>query len=81
MAKVANTDTFKNFPGWKPVEKHKNYGQNQKASNMEPFGGNLWHCALVRKSIVTWSNDNHNTFLPRECQKSQQNKITHVDSN
>ena len=46
MAKVANTDPFKNFPGWNPIEKHKNYGQNQKASNMEPFGGNLWHCAL-----------------------------------
>ena len=44
MAKVANTDPFKNFPGWNPVEKHKNHGQNQKASHMEPFGGNLWHC-------------------------------------
>ena len=46
MAKVANTDPFKNFPGWNPVEKHKNHGQNQKASHMEPFGGNLWHCAF-----------------------------------
>ena len=46
MAKVANTDPFKNFPGWNPVEKRKNYGQNQQASNMEPFGGNLWHCAV-----------------------------------
>ena len=44
MAKVANIDPFKNFPGWNPVEKHKNHGQNQKASHMEPFGGNLWHC-------------------------------------
>ena len=48
MAKVANTDPFKNFPGWNPVEKHKNHGQNQKASHMEPFGGNLWHCAKLR---------------------------------
>ena len=47
MAKVANTDPFKNFPGWNPVEKHKNHGQNQKASHMEPFGGNLWHCAFL----------------------------------
>ena len=47
MAKVANTDPFKNFPGWNPVEKHKNHGQNQKASHMEPFGGNLWHCVFV----------------------------------
>ena len=47
MAKVANTGPFKNFPGWNPVEKRKNYGQNQQASNMEPFGGNLWHCALL----------------------------------
>ena len=46
MAKVANTDPFKNFPGWNPVEKHKNHGQNQKASHMEPFGGNLWHCGM-----------------------------------
>ena len=48
MAKVANIDSFKNFPGWNPVEKHKNHGQNQKASHMEPFGGNLWHCVGVR---------------------------------
>ena len=48
MAKVANIDPFKNFPGWNPVEKHKNHGQNQKASHMEPFGGNLWHCAFMR---------------------------------
>ena len=48
MAKVANTDPFKNFPGWNPVEKHKNHGQNQKASHMEPFGGNLWHCGEER---------------------------------
>ena len=47
MAKVANIDPFKNFPGWNLIEKHKNYGQNQKASNMEPFGGNLWHCEMV----------------------------------
>ena len=53
MAKVANTDAFKNFPGWNPIEKHKNYGQNQKASNMEPFGGNLWHCA--GQKYCTWS--------------------------
>ena len=52
MAKVANTGPFKNFPGWNPVEKRKNYGQNQQASHMEPFGGNLWHCASseIRKS-------------------------------
>ena len=47
MTKVANTDPFKTFPGWNPIEKHKNYGQNQKASNMEPFGGNLWHRVSV----------------------------------
>ena len=52
MAKVANTDPFKNFPGWNPVEKHKNHGQNQKASHMEPFGGNLWHCEMVLKEIT-----------------------------
>ena len=51
MAKVANIDPFKNFPEWNPVEKHKNYGQNQKASNMEPFGGNLWHCGV---SFLFW---------------------------
>ena len=49
MAKVANIDPFKNFPGWNPVEKHKNHGQNQKASHMEPFGGNLWHCVSLKK--------------------------------
>ena len=48
MAKVANTDPFKNFPGWNPVEKHKNHGQNQKASHMEPFGGTLWHCGTPK---------------------------------
>ena len=48
MAKVANTDPFKNFSWWNPVEKHKNHGQNQKASNMEHFGGNLWHCENTR---------------------------------
>ena len=53
MAKVAKPDPFKNFPGWNPVEKHKNHGQNQKASDMEHFGGHLWHCA--RKRIASWS--------------------------
>ena len=53
MAKVANTDPFKNFPGWNPVEKHKNHGQNQKASHMEPFGGNLWHCVFGVISAIT----------------------------
>ena len=52
MAKVANTDPFKNFPGWNPVEKHKNPGQNQKASHMEPFGGNLWHCAVYARLFI-----------------------------
>ena len=51
MAKVANIDPFKNFPGWNPVEKHKNHGQNQKASHMEPFGGNLWHCGWSRQKV------------------------------
>ena len=65
MAKVANTDPFKNFPGWNPVEKHKNHGQNQKASHMEPFGGNLWHCEIVffTPSIYQYCMGMKNVYL------------------
>ena len=50
---MANIEPIKNFSGWNPVEKHKNYDQNQKASNMEPFGGNLWHCVTATHHTTT----------------------------